>query len=115
MPYVVVNGAKAYMKFIVDVLGGTQLECHDVADGKVQHAQMRIGDSVIMLSDGSEKWPASPVGLYVYVDSCDETHKKALAAGAKELMPPMDQPYNDRMSGVTDPTGNTWWIAQHLG
>ena len=89
-------------------------------DQKVMHAELRIGDSRIMLNDamGGGKGPrafgGSPASLWVYVEDCDTTYKRALQAGATSLMEPADMFYGDRNAGVQDPAGNFWWISTHI-
>ena len=83
-------------------------------DGLVMHASLRIGDSMVMLTDAREQWPAQLTGLYLYVPDVDAWYRRAIAAGAESMGEPKDQFYGDRMCGVKDPSGNTWWIATHV-
>jgi PhnB protein len=82
-------------------------------DGKVGHAEVLVGDSHIMISDSNELHPPMPSMIYVYVKDVDATYKRAIAAGAGSLREPTDEFYGDRSSGVTDRSGNQWWIATH--
>lgn len=84
-------------------------------DGSVQHAEVRIGDSVVMMAEPTDDDRPMPGMLYLYVDDCDATHEKALAAGATELAEPADHPHGDRYGGIEDPCGNVWWIVTHVG
>ena len=91
-------------------------------DGRIAHAEIRIGDCVIMVSDeapqmgalSAEHYGGSPVGLMIYTEDCDAMYQQALAAGATSEREPADQFYGDRMSGVKDPFGFRWWIATHI-
>jgi uncharacterized glyoxalase superfamily protein PhnB len=76
-------------------------------------AEMRIADSIIMISDGAGVRDATPSFLYVYVASTDETYQLALTAGALSIEEPVDTPYGDRRATVRDPWGNTWQIATY--
>jgi uncharacterized glyoxalase superfamily protein PhnB len=74
-------------------------------------AEIRIGDSIVMISDGGGRRETRPAFLYVYVEDADETYRLAIDAGAESLEKPMDLPYGDRRATVLDPWGNTWQIA----
>jgi PhnB protein len=80
----------------------------------VMHASLRIGDSMLMLSDARDTWPAQPTGIYLYVPNVDELYQQAMQAGAESIRAPRDEFYGDRMAGIKDPSGNTWWIATHI-
>src|SRR5712692_7644672 len=73
-----------------------------------------VGDSIIMMSDATPKYGATASHLYVYLENVDLTFKRALEAGARSVQEPADEFYGDRTAGVKDPTGNYWWIAQHV-
>jgi uncharacterized glyoxalase superfamily protein PhnB len=113
--YMMADGAQRVIDFITDVLGGEMVMCMDRENGTVLHAAVRIGDSVIMLSDGTTEAPAFPVWLHVYVRDVDETYQRALDYGAASVQTPSEQGDGDRRGGIRDPAGNTWWIATHLG
>ena len=81
--------------------------------GKVMHAEIQIGDSVVMLSDAMQE-PARVSSMWLYVDKVDKTVAKALAAGAKVVMPPADQFWGDRHARIVDPQGNLWSIASRV-
>ncbi|MBO0729570.1 MAG: VOC family protein, partial [Acidimicrobiaceae bacterium] len=80
-------------------------------DGSVGHAEVRIGDSVIMLSEATDRFPQGRSAAYVYVDDVDAVFQRALAAGAQSLSEPSDKFYGNREAGVSDAFGNIWWIA----
>lgn len=113
-PYLVVDGAENLVHFLEHAFGGTLLERMNRPDGGVMHAQMKIGDSMIMIADSMGERKAMPTSIYVYVKNCDEVHRKAVEAGGTSIMEPADMFYGDRHGGVKDPTGNQWWIATHI-
>jgi len=78
------------------------------------HAELRIGDSIVMISDSSERAKASSAMLHVYVPNVDAVYQKALKAGATSVMEPADMFYGDRSGGVKDPAGNQWHIGTHI-
>jgi PhnB protein len=82
-------------------------------DGSIMHAQVKIGDSRIMIAEESEMAKATPSSLYLYVPNVDDVYKQAVKAGGKTIMEPMDMFYGDRSGGVKDPSGNSWMIATH--
>jgi PhnB protein len=84
------------------------------ADGTIGHAELTIGDSLIMLFDASDDWPHMPALLSVYVEDCDRTHDAAVAAGATVITPMMTSAWGDRGCRVRDPFGNIWWILTHV-
>lgn len=111
-PYLVAAGAQRVIDFLERAFDATPLRRYDNPDGTIVHAEVRIGDTVVMISDGSDAWPASPALLHVYVDDVDTAYQRALDAGATAVQAPEchgDDP--DRRGGVRDPAGNTWWIA----
>ena len=114
-PYLVVDGAEKIIRFMKEAFGAQPLfEPMMRPDGKVMHAEFKIGDSVVMISDTSERAQATSDMLYVYVPNVDAVYQKALKAGGKSLMEPMDQFYGDRSGSVMDPAGNRWFIATHV-
>jgi PhnB protein len=113
-PYVTVDDAEKLIAFIEQAFGGTLLGRHDTPDGRVMHAEMRIGDSPMMISESSKQMPAMPGCVYVYVDDVDATYRKALGAGATSIMEPADMFWGDRFAAVNDPTGNQWCLAVHV-
>jgi PhnB protein len=114
-PYVVVDDAVRLVEFLVAVFGGAEHGERELTrDGRVGHAEVLIGDSVVMISDASEAFPARPSVMFAYTDDADETYRTALAAGAASIRQPADQPWGDRVGGFSDPFGNRWWVATHL-
>jgi PhnB protein len=113
-PYLVVEDAGRLIEFLTAAFGAKVRSSHKRPDGKVAHAELGIGDSIIML--GSAQGDAKPMttALYMYVPDCDALYRRALAAGGISIGEPKDQFYGDRHGGVKDPCGNTWWVATHI-
>ena len=114
-PYLVVNGAAATIEFLKRAFGAIELRSYPGAAGKLAHAEVRIDDTVVMLADGMEGWPALPCHVHVYVSDVDATYRRALAAGAISVQEPVRKGDEDKRSGVKDPSGTTWWIATQVG
>ena len=86
-------------------------EVHKNADGSVGHGEIRIGDSLIEISEARPEWPARPCSLHLCVPDTDAVYERAVAAGAGSLTTPENAPCGDRAAGVRDPAGNDWFIA----
>ena len=91
-----------------------QIERLQTPDGRIMHAEVRIGDSVVMMGEASDDNPPIPAMLHLYLEDADAAYRRALAAGATSLREPEDQFYGDRTSGVQDAFGNQWWLATHI-
>ena len=104
-PYLIVEGASSLIEFLKEAFD---------AQGTIMHAEVRIGDSVVMLSDAMGVCKPMPTAIYLYVDDVDVTYQRALQAGATSVMEPANQFYGDRLGRVKDPAGNYWWIATHI-
>jgi PhnB protein len=121
-PYLHPRGAAQAIQFYKNAFDATERMRMPTPDGRLMHAELRIGDSVVMLADECpERQIYSPShfggatsSLMLYVEDCDVVYARALAAGAKSLREPTDQSYGDRMAGVEDPFGYQWWIATHI-
>ncbi len=112
-PYLIVKDAVKFIEFVEKTFFGTTTECLKREGGKIAHAEIRIGDSKIMLGESCDEFKAMPAGIYVYVEDTDVTYHRALKNGATSVHKPMDQFYGDRSGGVQDQWGNFWWIATH--
>jgi PhnB protein len=110
-PYLVVPDADAELVFLKVAFGGTEVMCQRNADNTVMHAEIKIGDSLIMLGQAGDQWKALKAALYLWVDNVDDTYTKALQAGAASESAPEDKPYGHRNAGVVDRNGVTWWIG----
>ena len=121
-PYLIVNDAAAAIEFYKKAFGATELMRMPKPNGKIGHAEIRIGDSTIMLADEAPEMGArsprtfggSPVSIFLYVDDVDTTFARAVDGGAKVQRPLADQFYGDRTGGVEDPFGHVWYIATHV-
>jgi PhnB protein len=113
-PYLVVVGAGKLIEFLKATFGAKEVLRMPGPGGTVGHAEMRVGDSVVMLADATEQWKAMPGKLQVYLEDVDAAYARALAAGATPILEPKDQFYGDRRGGVKDACGNEWWVATHV-
>ena len=114
--YLICRGAARVIAFAEQALGASVLRRFDLPDGTIMHAELRIADSVVMIGDASDEWPAIPTNLHVYVDDVDATYRRALVAGATAVRAPERREGDaDRRGGVLDPGGNTWWLATPVG
>jgi uncharacterized glyoxalase superfamily protein PhnB len=117
-PYLVVDDVHAGIAFMQSVFGATG-QVYGLGSQGGFHAEYRIGNSIVMIGGGGKgsKWrgTAVPATLHVYVQDVDAAYQRAVAAGATDLYPPIDQPYGDREAGVTDSQGNHWFLAAREG
>lgn len=113
IPCLMVKDASGLFDFICKVFDGKEVE-RVVNDGVLRHSEIRIGDSMVMVSEASERWPAVPASVHLYVPDADATYKLALVGGATSVMEVGDRFYGDRSGGVKDPWGVTWWMATHV-
>ena len=120
-PYLIVKGAARALDFYKQAFGAQELMRFPMPDGKVGHAEIKIGNSPIMLADefpemghkSPESLGGSPVSIMLYVPDVDKTFAQALKAGGKELQPLKDQFYGDRSGTLTDPFGHVWTVSTH--
>jgi PhnB protein len=112
-PYVIVEGVPKLIDFLKQAFGATELHRMAQPDGTIRHAEVRIGDSIVMMGEAGGQFKAAPVTIHLYVPDSDAAYKRALQAGATSITDMADQFYGDRSGGVKDPTGNSWWIATH--
>jgi len=110
-PYLVVSDADTELAFLKAAFGATEVDCRRNPDNRVMHAEMKIGDSLVMLGQAGGRWPPRPAALYLWVDNVDATYARALQAGATSESEPEDKPYGHRNAGVIDQNGITWWIG----
>ncbi|HWS55254.1 MAG TPA: VOC family protein [Pyrinomonadaceae bacterium] len=121
-PYLCVDGAARAIEFYKEAFGATEVMRMEAPGGKIGHAEIKVGDSVIMLADEHPEMnfrsPQSVGGIsahfMIYVEDVDARVERAVAAGAKLTRPVKDQFYGDRTGGVEDPFGHHWYIATHL-
>jgi PhnB protein len=112
-PYLIVPGASDFIEFTKQAFGAEEKERFG-PPGKIMHAEVRIGDSIIMLSDGSPDFEPTRSSIHLYVDDVDSMYERALRAGGESLREPADQFYGDRSAGIKDRFGNQWWLATHI-
>ncbi|MGB0036319.1 MAG: VOC family protein [Candidatus Acidiferrales bacterium] len=113
-PYLQVQGAAGMVDFLKRAFAAEQVERHESPEGTIVHAKLKIGDSIVEMSEAHGPFPAMPFALHLYVPDTDAVYSRALEAGATSIQPPADQPYGDRSAGVKDAFGFTWFIATHL-
>lgn len=113
-PYLVIPDVAGLIDFLEQVFDVTEKEIMEQPDGSIMHAEVRIGDSAIMMGEATDEFPAMPGMLHVYLEDVDDAYRRALAAGAESLREPTDEFYGDRAAGVQDAFGNQWWMATHV-
>jgi uncharacterized glyoxalase superfamily protein PhnB len=113
-PYLILDGAAQVIDFLKKAFGAKELIRMDAPGGKVGHAELKIGDSPIMLADAMMDMKPTVFNLYLYFEDADAVFKKALQAGGTSVKAPTDQFYGDRAGCARDACGNTWWIASHV-
>jgi PhnB protein len=114
-PYLIIASVEEEIKFLKNVFNAEVRESAKGEDGFIMHAEVKIGDSSIMMGRANENFPPIQSVLYIYVENTDEVYKKALENGGISTMEPDDRVYGNREAGVLDMQGNTFWIAQYLG
>lgn len=113
-PYLTVRDASKVIKFLEQAFHAEiSKDLIKRPDGSIMHAQVKIGDSRVMLAEESEMAKATPSTLYLYVPNVDSAYQQAVKAGGQSIMEPTDMFYGDRSGGVKDPSGNSWFIATH--
>ena len=113
-PYFVVEGATDFIEFLKKAFGAEEMYRFPAPGGKLGHAEVRVGSSVLMLADTSPDYPASRMNAYLYVPDVDATYKKAVAAGGQSKREPANQFYGDRAGQFVDPFGHKWFVATHV-
>ncbi len=113
-PYLVIDGASDLIEFMKKGFGGEEIHRSKRPDGGVMHAQVRIGDSMIMLADATKEHPAAACMLYLYVKDVDAAYDRAMKAGGTSILAPMNMFYGDRNGGVMGPGGVQMWIGTHV-
>jgi PhnB protein len=112
-PSLVVKGAATLIEFLKQGFAAKEIRRTLHPEGCIMNAEVRIGDSVIMVSEAGGECQPMPSFLYLYVENTDATYERALQAGGTSMMEPKDEFWGDRSASVKDPTGNHWWIATH--
>jgi len=115
-PYLIVRGAAHFIDFVKEVFGAEEKLRVPAPEGnRIIHAELRIGDSMIELSDGNDRYPPRPAAIHLYVPEPDSVYRRALDTGATSLHAVEEMPYGERSGSVKDPFGNHWYIATHHG
>ena len=113
-PYFFVKDAEVFVTFLVNGLGGNET-CRTIrGNGTIQNVQVQIGQSTVMVSEATDRYPAMCSAFYVYVEDANASMRRALEHGASIEMAVADMPYGDRQGGVRDQHGNIWWISQRI-
>ena len=113
-PYLTVADAEAQIKFLKQAFGAEETFRHTDDKGKVWHAEVRLGTSMVMIGQARDQWTPRPAGFYLYVEDVDAVYKRAVAAGGKPMREPTNEAYGDRSGGVEDSQGNQWWVGTHV-
>ena len=113
-PYLIVKNVEDTMEFVKYVFGGKEREKMTMPDGSVNHGEVSIGDSVIMMGKASADHTPQNVMLYIYVDDTDAVYKRAIEKGGDSVTEPSNQFYGDRTAAVKDKDGISWWMASHV-
>ena len=113
-PYFTVEDPDLLIDFLSTVFAAELIKMNRYSDGTLQHARLRIGDTVIMMNQSTADYAPNVSQMHVLVHDVEAVFAAALEAGAAAIMEPNIRPHGDRMAGVTDPCGNTWWIAARV-
>jgi PhnB protein len=113
-PWIVTDDTRALLRFVVDVFDGVALGTVPLQDGSIGHAEIRVGDTVLLAFDRRAGWPALPSLLRVFVADADATIEAAIAAGATLVTAPVTHAFGQRGGRVRDPSGNIWWITANI-
>jgi len=106
--YFTVDDSGRLIEFLTTAFDASLIRESRYENGRLQHARIQIGTSIIMLNEASETYPANISQMHLFVEDTDATYEAALKSGASSLMKPNDRPHGDRMAGITDPCGNIW-------
>jgi PhnB protein len=110
-PYLLVADADAELAFLKAAFGAVERDVSRKPDGTIMHAEIMIGDSLVMLGQAGGPWKPRDGSFYLWMEDVDAIYRRALAAGGTSESEPEDKPYGHRNAGVIDPNGLTWWIA----
>jgi len=113
-PYLIVPGAEKLIEFLKQAFYASEVHIMRGPGESIVHAEVKIGDSRVMISDANEQFPPMPACIHLYLPDADASYRRALAAGSVSLREPTDQFYGDRSAGVKDQFGNMWWIGTHI-
>jgi uncharacterized glyoxalase superfamily protein PhnB len=112
IPYLIIPNAVETIDFLKQVFGAEEIRRFNVPDSeRIMHAEVRIGDGVLMIADANDKWPPIGAHVYLYLPDVDAAYTRALAAGAESLAAPEQKDDEGKRGGVKDASGTTWWIT----
>lgn len=111
-PYLIVDNAAEMIDFLKAVFGAEEVQRMTAPDtGRIRHAEVRIDDTIVMMGDSIEGWPAVATHVHVYVPDVDATYQRAIGNGAESVQEPLKGEDADKRGGIRDASGTTWWIA----
>lgn len=113
-PWIIGRDTAGLIAWLERVFDAQELARVELPGGAIGHAEVRIGDAIVMAFDARPEWPPTPAFLRVYVDDGDATHRRAVAAGARSVTEMTTMFWGDRVGRVRDPFGNLWWLQTHL-
>ena len=113
-PYLIVNGVPRLIDFLRETFHAEERARINDKEDHVGHAEVKIGNSMVMMANPTPQYSPIPSQLYVYVDNVDDAYRRAMKAGGTSEQEPTTQFYGDRTAAVRDPTGNVRWIATHV-
>jgi uncharacterized glyoxalase superfamily protein PhnB len=113
-PYLLVQGVARLITFLTEAFTAEVLSRETRPDGTIMHAEVRVGDSMVMMGEASDEFGRMPTSIYLYVTDCDAVYRRALEVGGSSVFEIMNLPSGERYGGVKDPCGNIWWIATHV-
>lgn len=113
-PWIIVRGAADFLEFVTDTLGGVETGRALNDDGTIGHAEVKVGDAVVMVFDSAEGWPDTPAYLRLYVDDAQAVHDRMLEAGCESVTEPTLLAGGDKVGRAADPWGNIWWIQEQV-
>ena len=113
-PYLFVRGVHQLITFLSEAFSAQVLSRETRPDGTIMHAELRVGDSMLMVGEATDEFGPMPTSIYLYVTDCDAVYRRALQVGGSSVFEIMNLPSGERYGGVKDPCGNIWWIATHV-
>jgi PhnB protein len=113
-PWIVTRDTSREIEFLTAAFDGEELGRMQAEDGSIVHAEVRIGDFIVLLFDAKDRWPDTPALLRLYMKDIDEVFQKAIRAGATSVTELFNSPWGDRGGRVRDPLGNIWWLVEHV-
>jgi uncharacterized glyoxalase superfamily protein PhnB len=115
IPYLILPNAAEAIDFLKQAFDAEEIRRFNMPDSeRIMHAEVRIGDGVLMIADANEKWPPIGAHVYLYLPDVDAAYARALAAGAESLGEPVQKDDEDKRGGVKDASGTTWWISTRM-